>query len=95
MCLDKCSVVVGIAVSEHQPLLNTLFFLTIMYYDVYIYFLRTFLQELAFIRGHKRCATVVCLERTELLSVEREDFFSAKIDECFNADMQRRVEFLK
>jgi len=51
--------------------------------------------ELAFIRGLKRAATVVCLERTELLSVEKEDFFSAKIDLSFNADMQRRVEYLK
>lgn len=52
-------------------------------------------QELAFIRGLKRSATVVCLERTELLSVEKEDFFSAKIYQCFNADMQRRVDFLQ
>lgn len=51
--------------------------------------------ELAFIRGLKRAATVVCLERTELLSVERDDFFSAKIDVSFNEDMQRRVELLK
>lgn len=51
--------------------------------------------ELAFIRGLKRAATVVCLERTELLSVEKEDFFSAKIDLSFNADMQRRVEYIK
>lgn len=51
--------------------------------------------ELAFIRGLRRAATVVCLERTELLSVEREDFFSAKIDVSFNADMQRRVALLK
>ena len=54
-----------------------------------------FQQELAFIRGLKRAATVVCLERSELLSVEKEDFFSAKIDLSFNADMQRRVEYIK
>ena len=38
---------------------------------------------------------MVCLERSELLSVEKEDFFSAKIDLSFNADMQRRVEYIK
>ena len=59
------------------------------------FFYIPFLQELAFIRGLKRAATVVCLERTELLSVEKVDFFSAKIDLTFNADMQRRVEYLK
>lgn len=51
--------------------------------------------ELAFIRNLKRAATVVCLEKTELLSVDKEDFFSARIDECFKADAQRRTEFFK
>ncbi|XP_067022612.1 cyclic nucleotide-binding domain-containing protein 2-like isoform X3 [Acropora muricata] len=51
--------------------------------------------ELAFIRNLKRAATVVCLEKTELLSIDKEDFFSAKIDECFKADAQKRVKFLQ
>jgi len=51
--------------------------------------------ELAFIRNLKRAATVVCLEKTELLSIDKEDFFSAKIDECFKADAQKRVQFLQ
>ena len=54
-----------------------------------------FPQELAFIRNLKRAATVVCLEKTELLSIDKEDFFSAKIDECFKADAQKRVQFLQ
>ncbi|XP_032218241.1 cyclic nucleotide-binding domain-containing protein 2 [Nematostella vectensis] len=53
-----------------------------------------FFGELAFLRNIPRSATIVCLEPTELLSIDKVDFFTAKIDKSFKRDMERRVDFL-
>lgn len=51
--------------------------------------------ELALVRRSQRTATVVCLENTEFLVIDKEDFFSSGIDRCSQEEMLSRYRFLK
>nr|XP_025732433.1 cyclic nucleotide-binding domain-containing protein 2-like isoform X2 [Callorhinus ursinus] len=51
--------------------------------------------ELGVLTPSLRRATVVCMEETELLVVDREDFLANKLDQEFQKDAQHRFEFFR
>ncbi|XP_044909619.1 cyclic nucleotide-binding domain-containing protein 2 isoform X6 [Felis catus] len=51
--------------------------------------------ELGLMSPSVRRATVVCMEETEFLVVDREDFFANKLDQEFQKDAQHRFEFFR
>ncbi|XP_053746270.1 cyclic nucleotide-binding domain-containing protein 2 isoform X2 [Panthera pardus] len=51
--------------------------------------------ELDLMSPSVRRATVVCMEETEFLVVDREDFFANKLDQEFQKDAQHRFEFFR
>ncbi|XP_058142978.1 cyclic nucleotide-binding domain-containing protein 2 [Dasypus novemcinctus] len=51
--------------------------------------------EVALLNSSLRRATVVCMEETELLVVDKEDFFANKLDEEVQKDAQYRFEFFR
>lgn len=52
-------------------------------------------QELALIRNVKRSATIVCLQTTEFLYIEKEDFTEMGVVDILRREMEIRVEFLR
>ena len=52
-------------------------------------------QELGILTPSRRSATVVCMEETEFLVVDREDFLENKLDQEFQKDAQDRFEFFR
>lgn len=52
-------------------------------------------QELGVLTPSLRRATVVCMEETEFLVVDREDFLANKLDQEFQKDAQHRFEFFR
>ena len=52
-------------------------------------------QEMGFLTSSVRRATVVCMEETELLVVDREDFLANKLDQEVKKDAQHRFEFFR
>ncbi|XP_074148637.1 cyclic nucleotide-binding domain-containing protein 2 isoform X2 [Sminthopsis crassicaudata] len=51
--------------------------------------------EMALLTGCERIATVVCMEDTELLVVDKEDFFGYEIDEEVKKEFQVRFNFFR
>ncbi|XP_043836711.1 LOW QUALITY PROTEIN: cyclic nucleotide-binding domain-containing protein 2 [Dromiciops gliroides] len=51
--------------------------------------------EMALLTGSERIATVVCMEDTELLVVDKEDFFGNKMDEEVKKEFQFRFNFFR
>ncbi|XP_034862127.1 cyclic nucleotide-binding domain-containing protein 2 [Mirounga leonina] len=51
--------------------------------------------ELGVLTPSLRRATVVCMEETEFLVVDREDFLANKLDQEFQKDAQHRFEFFR
>ncbi|XP_042639538.1 cyclic nucleotide-binding domain-containing protein 2 [Orycteropus afer afer] len=51
--------------------------------------------EMALLRSSVRRATVVCMEETEFLVVDKEDFFANKLDVEVEKDAQYRFEFFR
>lgn len=52
-------------------------------------------QELNLLTSSVRSATVVCMEETEFLVVDREDFLEYKLDQEVQKDAQHRFEFFR
>ena len=46
-------------------------------------------------RRSTRTATVVCLENTELLVIDKDAFFELGIDKCAKEEMLFRYKFMK
>ncbi|KAF7243758.1 Calcium-responsive transcription factor [Varanus komodoensis] len=55
----------------------------------------TQLKELALLQGKRRIATVVCMEETELLVVDKKDFFAYKLDKELHREFRHRYEFFR
>ncbi|XP_074857157.1 cyclic nucleotide-binding domain-containing protein 2 [Carettochelys insculpta] len=51
--------------------------------------------EVALLKDSRRIATVVCMEETELLVVDKEDFFANKLDEELHKEFLYRFNFFK
>ncbi|XP_030066691.1 cyclic nucleotide-binding domain-containing protein 2-like [Microcaecilia unicolor] len=51
--------------------------------------------EIALLKGLNRNATIVCMEETELLVVDKEDFFANQLDLELQKECQYRYNFLK
>ncbi|XP_073649045.1 cyclic nucleotide-binding domain-containing protein 2 isoform X4 [Tursiops truncatus] len=51
--------------------------------------------EMGFLTSSVRRATVVCMEETEFLVVDREDFLANKLDQEVKKDAQHRFEFFR
>ncbi|XP_028912007.1 cyclic nucleotide-binding domain-containing protein 2 isoform X2 [Ornithorhynchus anatinus] len=51
--------------------------------------------EVALLSRVLRIATVVCMDETELLVVDREDFFANRLDEELQAEFQQRFDFFR
>ncbi|KAJ7345445.1 hypothetical protein JRQ81_001395 [Phrynocephalus forsythii] len=51
--------------------------------------------EVALLQRTRRMATVVCLEETELLVVDRKDFFKYKLDKELKCELKKRFDFLR
>ncbi|XP_054826116.1 cyclic nucleotide-binding domain-containing protein 2 [Eublepharis macularius] len=51
--------------------------------------------EVALLKGAKRIATVVCMEDTELLVVDKKDFFAYKLDEELHREFLIRYNYLR
>ncbi|XP_043921942.1 cyclic nucleotide-binding domain-containing protein 2-like [Protopterus annectens] len=51
--------------------------------------------EVALLKGLRRNATVVCMEETEFLVVDREDFFSNSLDTELKKEFQHRFNFFR
>ncbi|XP_036608834.1 cyclic nucleotide-binding domain-containing protein 2 [Trichosurus vulpecula] len=51
--------------------------------------------EMALLTGAERISTVVCMEDTELLVVDKEDFFGNKMDEEVKKEFQARFHFFR
>ncbi|CAI5761934.1 Uncharacterized protein PODLI_1B026167 [Podarcis lilfordi] len=51
--------------------------------------------EIALLQNTRRVATVVCLEETELLVVDKSDFFAYELDKELNREFKNRYEFLR
>ncbi|XP_008072530.1 cyclic nucleotide-binding domain-containing protein 2 [Carlito syrichta] len=51
--------------------------------------------EMGLLHASTRRATVVCMEETEFLVVDREDFFANKLDQEVQKDAQYRFEFFR
>lgn len=52
-------------------------------------------QELGLLNPLVWRATMVCMEETEFLVVDREDFLAYKLDQEFQKDAQHRFEFFR
>lgn len=52
-------------------------------------------QEMGSLTSSVRRATVVCMEETEFLVVDREDFLENKLDQEIKKDAQLRFEFFR
>ena len=52
-------------------------------------------QEMGSLSSTVRRATVVCMEETEFLVVDREDFLANKLDQEVKKDAQLRFEFFR
>lgn len=52
-------------------------------------------QEMDFLTSSVRRATVVCMEETEFLVVDREDFLANKLDQEVKKNAQHRFEFFR
>lgn len=52
-------------------------------------------QEMGLLTSSVRRATVVCMEETEFLVVDREDFLANKLDEEVKKDAKHRFEFFR
>ena len=46
-------------------------------------------------RRSVRTATIVCLENTEMLVIDKEDFYQLGIDKCAKEEMLFRHTFMK
>ena len=55
----------------------------------------TFVKEIALVRRSVRTATIVCLEITEMLVIDKEDFYQLGIDKCAKEEMLFRHKFMK
>ena len=55
----------------------------------------TFFKELALLRAGKRAATIVCLQKSEFLSVDKDDFSEIGIVNTLRTEMEERVVFLR
>uniref|UniRef100_H3AL69 Cyclic nucleotide-binding domain-containing protein 2 n=1 Tax=Latimeria chalumnae TaxID=7897 RepID=H3AL69_LATCH len=51
--------------------------------------------EVALLKGLRRNATIVCMEETELLVVDREDFFNNKLDQELRKEFEYRFNFFR
>ncbi|XP_007474320.1 cyclic nucleotide-binding domain-containing protein 2 [Monodelphis domestica] len=51
--------------------------------------------EMALLIGSDRIATVVCMEDTELLVVDKEDFFGNDLDESLQREFRFRIDFFR
>ncbi|KAG8537190.1 hypothetical protein GDO81_024936 [Engystomops pustulosus] len=51
--------------------------------------------EVALLKGLRRNATVICMEETELLVVDREEFFQNKLDQELQKELQYRFQFFR
>nr|XP_060639060.1 cyclic nucleotide-binding domain-containing protein 2 [Anolis sagrei ordinatus] len=51
--------------------------------------------EVALLQGTKRLATVVCMDETELLVVDKKDFFKYKLDQELQRESKIRFDFLR
>ncbi|XP_061468860.1 cyclic nucleotide-binding domain-containing protein 2 [Rhineura floridana] len=51
--------------------------------------------EIALLQNTKRVATVVCMEETELLVVDKTDFFAYELDKELHREFKYRYEFLR
>ncbi|XP_069077678.1 cyclic nucleotide-binding domain-containing protein 2-like [Pleurodeles waltl] len=51
--------------------------------------------EVALMKGSRRNATVVCMEDTELLAVDKEDFFANKLDVEQAKELKYRYDFFR
>ncbi|KAK1165560.1 cyclic nucleotide-binding domain-containing protein 2 [Acipenser oxyrinchus oxyrinchus] len=51
--------------------------------------------EVSLLKGVKRNATIVCMEETELLVVDKEDFFAKKLDEELKKEFEYRFRFYR
>ncbi|MGH0167378.1 UNVERIFIED_CONTAM: hypothetical protein FKN15_052508 [Acipenser sinensis] len=51
--------------------------------------------EVSLLKGVKRNATIVCMEETELLVVDKEDFFAKKLDEELKKEFEYRFSFYR
>ncbi|XP_053139406.1 cyclic nucleotide-binding domain-containing protein 2 isoform X2 [Hemicordylus capensis] len=51
--------------------------------------------EVALLKGTLRVATVVCVEETELLVVDKKDFFAYKLDMQLEQEARNRYEYLR
>ncbi|XP_044517514.1 cyclic nucleotide-binding domain-containing protein 2 [Gracilinanus agilis] len=51
--------------------------------------------EMALLTGTDRIATVVCMEETELLVVDKEDFFGNHLDESLQKEFRFRFDFFR
>ncbi|KAH0621663.1 hypothetical protein JD844_023206 [Phrynosoma platyrhinos] len=51
--------------------------------------------EIALLQGTRRMATVVCMEETELLVVDKKDFFKYKLDKELQRESKSRCDFLR
>lgn len=52
-------------------------------------------QEMGFLHSSVSRATVVCMEETEFLVVDREDFLAYKLDQEVKKDAQHRFEYFR
>lgn len=50
---------------------------------------------MALIKGLKRNATVVCMEETELMVIDKEDFFANKMDVELKREFEYRFNFFR
>ncbi|XP_075444224.1 cyclic nucleotide-binding domain-containing protein 2-like isoform X3 [Ascaphus truei] len=51
--------------------------------------------DVALLKGLKRNATVICMEDTEFLVVDREEFFRNKLDQELQKELEYRVHFFR
>ncbi|XP_028673205.2 cyclic nucleotide-binding domain-containing protein 2-like isoform X2 [Erpetoichthys calabaricus] len=51
--------------------------------------------EVALLKGLRRNATIVCMEETELLVVDKEDFFSHQLDQKLHSEFLHRYSFFR
>lgn len=52
-------------------------------------------QEMGLLSSSVRRATVVCMEETEFLVVDQEDFLANKLDQEVKKDAQHRFDFFR
>ncbi|XP_068103041.1 cyclic nucleotide-binding domain-containing protein 2-like isoform X2 [Hyperolius riggenbachi] len=51
--------------------------------------------EIALLEGQRRNATVVCMLETELLVIDKKDFFANKLDEELKNELQYRIDYFR